>query len=316
MRWLRAAAKSVGAQILLELDAMQAFVRRDGRHWVLHPQFMTEVDGAIRYVNRMPETSAAFVGWRLPLNATWAASKDKLVFKRAVSRMGMRVPEYTHDDDGKGMADVVVKRAVGSFGEQVHGPFRSTQERGLMLAEGEYYERFIPGTMLKIWYCGDRAVAVESDRITALTGDGFSSVRELIARRLADQVMVVPTSQEKLMARADQFLAYDGRGLDDVLRIGEEQRIEFRYGSDLGLAKNRSAADLATPTPEWQALVEAGPRFATLVPEEFRTLAIYTVDAVRDDDGTIWFLEMNANPVVHPLAYVQMLETLIQQPAP
>ena len=300
----------------MEFEATEALVRRAGRHWVLHPQFMTEVEGIIRYVRRMPETPSVFSGWRPATNGSWPASRDKLIFKRAAARLGVRVPAYSEDDDGGGMTDVVVKRASGSFGEHVRGPFRSPKERPLKVAEGEFYERFIAGDMLKVWYCNDRAVALERDLITMLAGDGVSTVRQLVEHRLDSQVVPVPTSRTLLMARIGELLAYDGRQFEDVLPIGGRQAIEFRYGSELGQASNRSTVDLAVPPPEWQVLADLGAGFASLIPREVGQCAIYTVDAIQDDDGQLWFLEMNANPIIHPLAYAPMLEALLREPAP
>lgn len=317
VRWLRAAADAVGAQVLMEFGATEALVRQAGRHWVLHPQFMTEVQGVIRYVRRMPDAPAVFAGWRPSVAASWPASLDKLVFKRAATRLGLRVPAFSLADDGDGLADVIVKRASGSFGEHVHGPFRIAAERSLKVADGEFYERFIRGSMLKVWYCNDRAVALERDLITSVTGDGESTVRQLVERRLDAQVLSVATARETLMERVAQLLAFEGRRFDDVMPIGVTQSIEFRYGSDLGQARNRMTVDLSSSAPpEWQALVDAGPAFASLIPQEFRGCLVYTIDAVLDEDGQLWFLEMNANPVVHPLAYASMLQILTKAPDP
>lgn len=314
VRWLRAAARTVGAQVLMEFDSTAAYVRQAGRHWVLEPQFMASVNGGVRYFRRMPEEQSVFTGWRAGSNAGWPASTDKLVFKRAVSHRGLRTPEYALGDDGLDLSDVLVKRAVGSFGDEVHGPYRSGRDRPLRIADGEFYERFIDGTMLKIWYFRDQPIVLETDIVSKVVGDGMSTVLELLERRLSAQTFAPLVAPQRLYARVSQFLAYDGRDLDYVPPAGAKQPIEFRYGSELGRAADRVTVDLAAGSTEWVELCEAGPIFLDLIPDGFRPLALYTVDAVRDTEGRLWFLEINANPVVHPLLYAPMLQALVALP--
>jgi hypothetical protein len=318
VRCLRLAARAIDAEVLMAFDSLAAYVRRGDRHWMLHPQFMIGAEGGVRYARRPPDEDATlFIGWRPYAGRTWPATPDKLIVKRAAEQAGLAVPPWaTEDAAAQALGDVIVKRNVGSFGEHVHGPYRSTLARPLAVAEGEYYERFIAGTMLKIWYLNDRAVAVERDRLSAVTGDGVSSLRQLVERRLERRIATIPTARERLLERAAQFAAYDGRGLDDVLADRQTQHIEFRFGSDLGTGGG--ARDIFDPTEdgeEWRAVHDAGPAFFGMIPQPMRDSSLYAVDAVQDNQGTIWYLEMNSNPVVHPLAYRAMLEALVAQPA-
>lgn len=314
VRWLRSAAQAVGAQVLMEFDSTSAFVRKGGRHWVLKPQFMASVNGGVRYYRRMPDEQSLFIGWRACTTGAWPASRDKLVFKRAIAHRGLRTPEYALGDDGLDMQDVLVKRAVGSFGDHVHGPYRSGRDRPLRIADGEFYERFINGTMLKVWFFQDQPFVLETDIVSHVTGDGVASMRELVERRQAAQNFSPLVAPEKLLARVSEFLAYADRDLDYVPPAGAKQAIEFRYGSELGKAADRVTVDLSTVPTEWPQLREAGRTFLDLVPEEFRTLAVYSVDAVQDKEGVVWYLEINSNPVVHPLMYAPMLKALVTTP--
>ena len=310
VRWLRLAAKAQGLEVLVELDSMAAFVRKGEKHWVLYSQFLAEVDGLTRYFPTFTDTATHFAGWMPYPNSGWPATRDKLVFKRAAAALGLRVPEF-RADDAQEMAEVVVKRSTGSFGEHVHGPFRSSRERALRIADGEYYERFIDGESLKVWYWDGAAVALERDRAPTVTGDGASTLRALIEAQARQGGKLAPEKLAKLLERSADVLRYDGLALEDVLPAGRRQRVEFRYGTPLLRRRDRQNVDLhGNAEPGWHELHAAALALTSLLPVELRKNALFTVDAIRDGQGRIWFLEMNANPTVHPLVYAHMLQSL------
>lgn len=307
VRWLRRAAGALGIEVLVELDTMRAYLRKGDAHGELHPQFLARVDGRVRYVPRFTDDATQFAGWRPEqVHGTWPASSDKLVFKRAAAQLGVPVPGHWLDDEPP-RPDVVVKCATGSFGEQVHGPYRSSAERPLRHELGEYYERFIDGDLVKCWYWGSQAVGLECDPMPTVVGDGVSSIRELVTRRAR-----VPGVDEarlaRQLARCATMLAYDGGALDDVPAAGERRRVEFRYGSDVMVQRERQLVDLRGVVDAcWQPLVAMGPLLQRLIPEVQHERVLYAVDAVRDRDGRLFLLEMNSNPFVNPLAYAPML---------
>ena len=313
VRWLRWAARAQGVEVLVELESMRAFLRKDGAHWVLHPQFLTLIDGQPRYVWTFADSATHFAGWR-PQQAVngWPASTDKLVFKRAANKLGLKVPEFWLNNDHD-VRDVVVKRAVGSFGQQVHGPYRSGAERPLRIEQGEYYERFIAGDLLKVWFWGGSAVGLECDPMPGVTGDGRSTLRQLLTQRVSGGPLSADGC-EAMLARCATVLAYDGRALDTVLPDGQPQRAEFRYGSSLMSRNERQVVDLRGQVdPQWRPLQEIAPLLLQLIPEALHPGALFGIDAVRDADGQIWLLEMNSNPFMNPLAYEPMLATLLAQ---
>lgn len=310
VRWLRLAAKAQGLEVLVELDSMAAFVRRGEQHWVLYAQFLAEVDGVTRYFPTFTDTATFFAGWMPHPNSGWPATRDKLVFKRAAAALGLRVPDF-RADEAQEMTDVVVKRPSGSFGEHVHGPFRSSRERALQLADGEFYERFIDGEPLKVWYWDGAAVALERDRVPTVTGDGKATLRALVEESARKGGQRTPEKLAAVFERSAALLRFDGASLDDVPAAGHRQRVEFRYGTALMRRRDRENIDLQGNTDErWRDLHAAAPALTSLLPVELRQAALFTVDAIRDAQGRIWFLEMNANPTVHPLAYAPMLKTL------
>lgn len=316
VKWLRSAVRAQGAELLIAGDSMEALVRHGKRHWVLHPQFLAPVAGVSQYVPTLTDDTTHFAGWLPYRNRRWPVATDKLLFKRVALQAGLPVPEFSVET-GAEMNDVVVKRAASSFGEQVRGPFRSSAECPLDVAQGDYYERFIGGELLKAWYWNGEAVGVEVDAMPAVAGDGRSSLRELITQRATLMRSQNEDALQRLLGRSAVVLGYHGRSLDEVLPAGVRQRVEFRYGSDLMHPRGRRVVDLRSVDPlseagaAWAPLVAAGEALHRAIPEETRAQTLFTLDAVRDKDQRIWFLEMNSNPTVHPLAYPQMMAGLI-----
>jgi len=316
VKWLRSAVRAQGAELLVAGDSMAALVRQGQRHWVLHPQFLAPVAGVNQYVPTLTDDATHFAGWLPYRNRRWPAATDKLLFKRVAHQAGLRVPEFALET-GPEMHDVVVKRAASSFGEQVRGPFRSSAECPLDVTRGDYYERFIAGELLKAWYWNGTAVAVEVDAMPAVVGDGRATLRELITQRATLMRAQSDEALQRLLGRSAVLLAYHGRALDEVLPAGVRQRVEFRYGSDLMHPRGRRVVDLRAVDPgseaglAWAALMAAGAVLQGAVPEDLRAQTLFTLDAVRDKDQRIWFLEMNSNPTVHPLAYPRMIADLI-----
>ena len=314
VRWLRRAAKAHGAEILVELDSMRAFVRHAGRHWVMHPQFLTVIDGRQRYISVFSDAATHFAGWRPHPHDGWPASKDKLVFKRAARQLGLAVPDIALDGTAQSQ-DVVVKRAVGSFGEHVHGPYRSSAERPLRIAEGEFYEQFVEGEHLKVWYWGAQVIGMERDPAANVVGDGTASIRELIDRHLALVPGVTEAKLDKILARCAAMLRFDGLDMTHVPAAGQVQRVEFRYGSDLMKRAERQIVDLQhDASPQWEALRAAGPLLRQMIPDDVPSPTLFAIDAVRTPEGRILLLEMNANPIVNPLAYDAILASFVAEP--
>lgn len=313
---LRDAAKAQGAELLLAAESMQAMLRRDSRFWVLHPQFIAVRNGVTQYVRQFDDDVTHFAGWLPYRLRRWPEAVDKLVFKERAAQAGLRVPEHGRDPAAV-MGDVVVKRARSSFGTQVHGPYRGSGEHALDLSAGDYHERFVEGSLLKLWCWGAQAVCVEVDQMPTVEGDGNSSLQQLIEARARLARRQTPEKLSLLLARSEVVLRYDGRTLAEVLEPGVRQRIEFRYGSDLMHPSDRRVIDLRVSTEtRWQQLREAGQVMAAWLPEELRNDTVFTVDAVLDPEDRAWLLEMNCNPMVHPLVYRPMLDTMMTSAAP
>ena len=57
-----------------------------------------------------------------------------------------------------------------------------------------------------------------------------------------------------------------------------------------------------------EQIVEAGKTMVRFIPEPIRAHTVYSADAVVDDDGRVWWLEMNCNPMVPPETYAPLLD--------
>jgi hypothetical protein len=201
---------------------------------------------------------------------------------------------------------------------QVDGPFRSAAERPLDIAQGEYYERFLEGRVLKTWYWNGEAVCAELDRWPLVWGDGVRTLEELTLARATRHRPIDDPARERLLERTEKLFRYYGRALDQVLAKGQRQAVDFRYGSSLMLSADRTVVDFAADErPAWLDQVQhAGRKLHEAIPAEIRAHTVFTVDAMLLKDDQVRFLEVNCNPTVHPLVYPRMLLDLFRSPAP
>ncbi|GAB7541630.1 hypothetical protein CS8_012930 [Cupriavidus sp. 8B] len=305
-----------GAEFILTGDTMTALVRKGNSHWLLHPQFLTAIDGVRQYTSQPTDDTQMFAGWLPYKTKRWPIASDKLAFKRFAKSTGLSVPDFAVD--GKiDIGDVVIKRAISSFGDQIRGPFRSVTESPLDIAQGEYYERFTRGDLLKVWFWNGTPVCAERDKMPFVAGDGVSTLGQLIISRARYSRPYSPQDTGQLLHRCAPLLHYCGVTDATILSKGKRQLIEYRYGSDLMHPRNRRILDLRPEAREdWtHALDGIGRNLYTALPGDLRTNTLFTVDAILDSEQAIWLLEMNSNPTVHPLAYPDMMNSLLSQGA-
>jgi len=287
-------------------------VRAGGATRVLYPQFMAFTNGVTRYITDFNADAARFAGWYPYLNRRWPLASQKLLFKEFAVQNSLRTPEFSTDPKSQ-MGDVLVKRSVSSFAANIQGPFHSSAERTLDVAAGEYFERFVRGKIAKIWYWNDLAVCLELHGLPFVTGNGRSTIREMLRRRVRRSWL----QQNKTgMRYLDPFMKYEGVTLDTVLESGKEQAVDFRYGSRFLDPDTMTDVDLINSMPPELAaqLRDIGEKLWRGIPEPVRAGTLFTVDAILDGDNRLWVLEMNSNPFIHPYLYAVMLEGLLAAP--
>ena len=288
------------------------------RYFLLYPQFVMEDKGQLQYVNEFWEQARGFAGWlpyARPLR--WPLWQDKLQFKQALEEIGLRTPAYS--STGAGLAhDYVLKGLQGSFGKGIYGPFRvggampsiSTQTKAEVFAE-----QFVPGKSLKVWFWGHKAFYAQMHERPTVVGDGFSNVQTLLSNKLSAIGQDISTYPE--MASVVQALAYQEVNLQTVLKQDQKVWLDFRYGRLFAPWAATEAEDDVLP----QLSAEVQDQFIVLGRFVAQTLApiyqapvLYAVDAQLDEQGQVWYLEINSNPMLPPAGYALVLSTLFDSP--
>jgi len=279
------------------------------RYYEFFPQFVAPGrDGGMQYTPTLREDAHGFIGWMPYFNKKWPLATDKLLFKKYCVENGLRTPRYWTQPDAA-VGDVIIKQKASSFGKGIRGPFRTIDSADAehRLLEKEYYEQFIMGTIAKAWYWDGKFVCLEMLKMPSVTGDGKRSVYELIGGK--SRRSRPPPPRAKVAA----LVQYQGVSLDDVIPIGREVIVDFRYVSTL-FPKSIKSSDVFAKyagTEIARQFTEAGPVLWAGIPDDVRNGTLWTLDAmVEEDSGRVWFLEMNCNPMVHPDAYFSMLEGL------
>lgn len=308
---VRACLPRFEASAALDLKSHVLEVRARNRFYRLRPQFLRIQDGEVQYSPAVTEDTIGFIGWLPYFNKQWPEATGKLAFKAFCERRGLRTPRYSRVS-AAGMDACLVKLDHSSFGRGMRGPYRSGTEAEAS-GEGAYFEAFVPGRILKAWFWDARLVCLQSQDMPEVEGDGRSTVRELIEARL-NAGRRAPRWQDY----AD-MVAYHGLTLDAVPVAGRRVPVDCRYGATLSRETDIYANVL--PAHEHDRigaqLRDAGPVLFESVPERLRgTGTAYTVDAIADADGSVWLLEMNCNPSLHPDVYLGMFTGLFGAPLP
>jgi hypothetical protein len=313
VKWLRRAVLAAHAEFLVAGDTMQALVRRGPRHVTLHPRFQTRAGGEILVTPRLHDETDAFLGWLPYASRHFPLGADDAAFRRLARSLGLRAPElFTKRPSSK--VALVVSRATAAPVRQVDGPFRSPEDHPVELQPGEHYEQFVEGELLRAWFWNETPICAERDTTPFVVGDGTSTIRELIIRRMDEETLLSVRDREVLLTRSAVVLRYHDQTLGTVLPEGARQRIEVGYGVSPPLARDdRHLLDLRSgPEPAWlPSLRDAGRRLLGAMPEAVRAGSLFTVDAILDAEQDVWLLSMNGHPTVHPLAYPVMIENLL-----
>lgn len=284
-------------------------VRARGRRVQLFPQFgFTPPGGGAGYLRTLQDNAEFFVGWRPYPLRFWPLSFDKRAFKAFCRANGVATPrQWIRLEDIE--ADVLIKMGVSSFSQGINGPYTSAAVKrlGRAPANGEFFEEFIPGEIIKVWYWNATPVCLEVLPMSRVTGDGIRTLRQLIKLRMFPHG---GGDWEPWRALAE----YQGLSLEAVVPNGRPVLIEFRYRSCLrGLLPDDASSNVLAKyagTPLMEQLRSSGEVFWRGIPDAVRQDTLFTVDGILDRNGRATFVEMNSNPAVHPDAYLPMLNSL------
>jgi D-alanine-D-alanine ligase-like ATP-grasp enzyme len=132
---------------------------------------------------------------------------------------------------------------------------------------------------------------------------------ELVLERLA----LAGRAGEGVPRAVQACLAFQGLALDAIPPRDATPFMDFRYGRRYAAQPARLASDDALPAlpAAVRAQVDAfGARAAELRRQELTAPVLFAADAMLDEEGRLWWLELNANPAVPPEAYPPMLADL------
>jgi hypothetical protein len=317
LRAKKAWADAHKGQTSLDLSSFELEIKARNRYYRLYPQFLMEVNGRMSHVETLAPQATSFLGWRpyRPLSCNLAL--DKLGFKTALLQAGLPTPAHWNSAE-HATADFILKRSIGSFGYQLAGPFHRGQVPEVPpalsgpQARGQLYaEAFVTGQNIKVWYWGSHPVHVQCQPYPFIEGDGQQAVEVLAARRLG--AIGEELGQYKEFETVLSCLAYQHLDLETILPKGQKVWLDYRYGRRFSNSATTESEDNALPRlPEAlrAQVVQAGHWLAHELKHEMATPILCTMDAVLDDHGKFWWLEVNSNPVCPPTAYFAMLASL------
>jgi hypothetical protein len=312
VRWLRHAAEAAGAELIFAGDTLLALLRKEDWHGALYPRFVIARDGSPVFTTQLHDAVDGFGGWLPYPIRPWPLAADRLQLKSTLAAAGLPVPEAIQEARD-GLSHVVVKRAARSAESRTEGPFRSASDRPLDAAAGEFYEPFVPGDRLEVWFWNGVPLCGEMRRLPFVLGDGTAQLGELILHRASHSGPRSKEDGDALFARAEAFLGYLGTPLTTVLPQGVRQTVDFRHESPLSHPSDRDTIDLSTAgDTEWMRLLRrTGEVLLANLPEQERAAALFTVELLLDDENRPWLMGASSNPVVHPLVYPAVLASWV-----
>lgn len=326
-RPIQAWARSTGAQASLDMATFELEVKTRNRYYVLKPRFLSKRGDRFGHSPELTADVIGFIGWLPYTPLRWALSNDKLQFKMLLRGAGEATPESANYPAVLPF-DFVLKRSIGSFGNELAGPFRAgTTANDLarsMPAQGNpsatlYAERFMAGTNVKVWFWGATPFYAHRDDYPAVTGDGATTLADLVTRRLRSvgigqgtesSIAALPDGDRKSM---ESTLAYQDLAWQDVPAAGRAVWLDYRYGRRYDVESSSRQSDNALssfPDAVQQRIAAIGALLSTALKPQFSVPVLYSVDGVLDANGTLWWLEMNSNPILPPEGYPLILSSL------
>ena len=305
-----------GAEARVDVRDFHMEVKARNRYFRLRPRFLASLGGRLAHVEMLTPDVTGMIGWlpyRTPLR--WELGGDKLAFKRFLRDKDVRTPAFW-ERPAQSSADFILKRPQGSFGYELHGPFRPGSALGTDLSPqspgGEFFaEAFILGRNLKVWFWGADPFCAHLHDYPVVEGDGRTRLRALVQDKLAEGGRGLDDSADMAVVR--QALAYQHVTLDDVLPQDRQVWLDYRYGRRFlppgGTAGNDNDWPQMAPAAR-QACESLGELLGAELMRLFTAPVLYSVDGVVDANGDVWWLEMNSNPILPPDGYPLILDTL------
>lgn len=314
-RAVRTWAERHSAEATLDVKTFEVEIRCANRYFVFYPQFSVVHQGQLGYTRQLTPAAGGFCGWRPYREYKTPLTTDKLLFKSYFASQGLRVPA-TWPADQRPALPYIQKRQGGSFGEGMCGPVLPGQldPPCMPTSSGCFAEQFLEGRSVKVWLWGARPVCADIQDWPTVTGDGISRMEALITQRLHGAEGSSFGADSALMLACVRFQGLDS---DSIPEPGQSVWIDFRYGRTF----RPPSALRNTPNrlPELQQrcgsqLLGAGTAVARALQQATRAPVISSIDAVLDNEGRLWWLELNSNPLFPHHGYDTMLSELFDCP--
>lgn len=310
-RAIKAWADSSDAQVDLDIRTFNLEVKLRNRYYTLKPRFLVSNKGQMAYATQLVKDVTGFIGW-LPYDILrWDLSQDKLLFKKFLTKAELGFPA-TWPSASEAHGNFLVKQSGGSFGYQISGPYRSAGEMPAAkdaAPEGksagvDFAEQFIVGTNLKVWFWGASAFYAHVHAYPTVIGDGESSAQALIESRLARTGKT--WGAEEGGGNMLSSLAFQQVKPADILAKGREVWIDFRYGRQYASTSPTAESDndLGRVNAHVRQQIDAiGVKAGQESLRRFKAPVLYSIDGVVDEEGKVWWLEINSNPILPPDGY-------------
>jgi hypothetical protein len=301
-RW----ARKHKATLDLSIDDFRLSIRLGDRVVNFIPKFLVQVsDGRAAYTSTFTDR-CRFTGWLPYQLKKWPIATDKITFKQYCAARGLRATR--HWTSGSPLSEhFIIKPRNGSFGSGMRGPFSIKDYETVKgsLPQNAYFEQFVSGRAAKIWFWNDEPRAMECVSPPHILGDGRRSLTEL-----AGEVRGSFDTSHKLNT-SEEMLAWQGYTADSVPKKGLRVFLDFRYATPYDQKELHNRDELPRQS---EALREELRRIGRILmqTEGISTQTVFTLDAVLDQAGQLWLLEMNCNPIVHPNVYDAMLNDVFQ----
>jgi hypothetical protein len=304
------------AQTSVDMASFQMEVKAKHRYFTLHPQFRARIDNRLINVQSLTDDTTGFLGWLPYRPIQWALSSEKLQFKAYAAENGLRTPKWWKPEQQPDQP-YVQKTSRGSWGMQVKGPFRAGTQSAAPDSPPEIHgesfaEQFILGTNLKIWVWGETVFHVHSHPYATVTGDGESTVDQLIEQLAQAQSPRMQRATDDALG-LETCLRYQGSARGAIPAKGQSLWLDIRYGRDYQSPVTTEAADNCLPHISQKILQQT--RAATQILGRdligrFTAPILYSLDGVADANDDVWWLEVNSNPSLPPSGYPHIFETL------
>jgi len=319
-RALQAWAADKDAKLALDVKTFEIEVKFRGRYYTMHPMFQARADGRAVHSSVLTQNTIGFGGWRPYPSIRHPYSTDKRLFKSFLRESGLSTPASV--PSGAAVAapdfDYILKGAVGSFGKEIAGPFRAgspiPDDIGKEGGDREkvFVEAYIHGRILKVWFWGGKPFFAHAHDYPLITGDGVRTVERLVRDKATGggQDWDKDVDRDIVMA----CLRFQDVDWHAVLPVGQTRWIDYRYSQryerNFGVTPHTDNALPELVAKSGDQTDRMGTALVALLRQAFPVPVMISVDGMLDEQGNIWWLEMNTNSIVPPEAYAAMFSDL------